>query len=72
MTFYQGTNGRVAVLLPGRNYSPDHPFLYYARAVLLTQGWSIEEVWWTPADPLASIKFLGDFAATMKVFLESL
>lgn len=50
MTFYQGTNGRVAVLIPGRSYSPNHPLLYYARSVLLTQGWSVEEVWWEPKD----------------------
>lgn len=50
MTFYQGANGRVAILLPGRNYSPNHPVLYYARGVLLVQGWSVEEVWWNPED----------------------
>lgn len=38
MTFYQGTNGRTVVLLPGRNYSVNHSVLYYAlkvRKVLL-------------------------------------
>lgn len=50
MTFYQGTNGRVAVLLPGATYSPNHPVLYYAREVLRAQGWSVEEVWWNPED----------------------
>ncbi|HUW88404.1 MAG TPA: hypothetical protein VMW30_08540 [Candidatus Paceibacterota bacterium] len=44
MTFYQGGNGRTAVLLPGRSYSPNHPVLYYARQVLQVQGWSVEEV----------------------------
>lgn len=24
--------------------------LYYARMVLLSQGWSVEEVWWNPED----------------------
>lgn len=50
MTFYQGTNGRLAVLLPGRSYSPNHPVLYYSREALLAQGWSVEEVWWDPKD----------------------
>ena len=50
MTFYQGTNGRVAVLLPGAIYSPNHPVLYYAREVLQAQGWSVEEVWWNPEE----------------------
>lgn len=57
MTFYQGTNGRVAVLFPGRGYSPNHPLLYYARSVLLTQGWSVEEATWS-AENLASQKSL--------------
>lgn len=50
MTFYQGSNGRTAVLLPGRSYSPNHPVLYYASQVLQAQGWSVEEVWWNPED----------------------
>ena len=50
MTLYQGTNGRLAVLLPGRFYSPNHPVLYYSREALLVQGWSVEEVWWDPED----------------------
>ena len=50
MNFYQGNNGRTAVLLPGTNYSPNHPVLYYARQVLLVHGWSVEEVWWKPED----------------------
>lgn len=50
MTFYQGTNGRTAVLLPGRGYSPNHPVLYYAREVLLVQGWSVKEIYWSPDD----------------------
>lgn len=53
MTFYQGTNDRTAVLLPGATYSPNHPVLYYARQVLLAQGWSVEEVWWNPDDRLS-------------------
>ncbi len=50
MTFYQGSNDRTAVLLPGRFYTPNHPLLYFARDVLLAQGWSVEEVWWNPED----------------------
>lgn len=50
MTFYQGSNGRTAVLLPGRGYSANHPVLYYAREVLLVQGWSVKEVNWNPED----------------------
>ena len=38
------------MIFPGRAYTPNHPLLYYARQVLLTQGWSVEEVWWVPED----------------------
>lgn len=61
MTFYQGTNGRLAVLLPGRAYSPNHPVLYYTREVLLVEGWSIEEVWWAPED------LVSDEAVTKRI-----
>lgn len=50
VTFYQGSNDRTAVLFPGRAYTPDRPLLHYAREVLLAQGWSVEEVWWDPAN----------------------
>lgn len=50
MAFYEGTNGRVAVLLPGASYTPNHPLLYYTRQVLLAHGWSVEEVWWSSED----------------------
>lgn len=53
MTFYQGSNGRTAVLLPDRAYTPDRPLLHYAREILLAQGWSVEEVWWNPEDLLS-------------------
>ena len=59
MTHYLGTNGRLAVLLPGRTYTPDHPLLYYARAVLLHQGWSVEEVWWNQEDLVSDAALLA-------------
>lgn len=65
MTFYQGTNGRVAVLIPGRSYSPNHPVLYYARSVLLTQGWSVEEVWWKPEDLVSEEAVIKRAKATL-------
>jgi len=58
MTYYPGTNGRLAVLLPGRTYSPNHPLLYYSREALLVQGWSIEEVWWNPEDLVSDAALL--------------
>ena len=58
MTFHEGTNGRVAVLLPGAYYTPNHPLLYFARQVLLAHGWSVEEVWWS-SDDLDEFQRLG-------------
>lgn len=62
MAFYEGTNERVAVLLPGATYTPNHPLLYFARQVLLAHGWSVEEVWWS-SDVLDEFQRLG-WAAT--------
>ncbi len=50
MAFYEGTSGRIAVLLPGLSYTPNHPLLYFTRQVLLAHGWSVEEVWWSSDD----------------------
>ncbi|MFZ2227346.1 MAG: hypothetical protein WA090_05435 [Candidatus Nanopelagicaceae bacterium] len=68
MTFHQGTNGRVAVLLPGRSYSPHHPLFYYAWNVLLTKGWSVEEVWWKPDDLLSEEALIGRVKTTLDKF----
>lgn len=58
MTSYLGTNGRLAVLLPGRSYSPNHPLLYYSREALLVHGWSVEEVWWDSEDLVSDAALL--------------
>lgn len=45
---------RVALLIPGRGYSPDRPLLHFARAVLRRHGWTTQQLWWPsrpPADP---------------------
>lgn len=47
MAFHEGTNGRVALILPGASYTPNHPLLYFSRQLLLAYGWSVEEVWWS-------------------------
>ncbi|GHJ44516.1 hypothetical protein Cs7R123_18580 [Catellatospora sp. TT07R-123] len=45
---WSGDPDRVAVILPGGGgYSPDRPLLYYARAVLVALGWTVQEVWWS-------------------------
>lgn len=70
MTFYEGTNGRVAVLLPGRSYSPHHPVLYYAWNVLRTKGWSIEEVWWDAEDLVSEKALIERVTMTLDKFAD--
>lgn len=45
---------RVAIILPGGMYTPVAPLLYYATAVLLRHGWTVQEVWWTGAPDRAA------------------
>lgn len=39
---------RVAVVLPGRGYTPARPLLHFARRVLECNGWTVRELWWQP------------------------
>lgn len=50
MTFHEGTNGRVAILLPGRFYSAEFPLLYFAQKALISLGWSVDVIAWTQED----------------------
>lgn len=36
----------VALVLPGRRYTPDHPLLWFAAAVARDLGWQVESVSW--------------------------
>lgn len=44
----QGVRG-LCVVLPGRQYSPDAPLLFFAAQVALARGWHVRQVWWDPA-----------------------
>lgn len=39
---------RVAVVLPGRGYTPARPLLHFTRSVLEFHGWTVRELWWRP------------------------
>lgn len=41
---------KVALLLPGRRYSVNHPVMYYAAAAARELGWTIEPVDWGTGD----------------------
>lgn len=34
------------VVLPGRQYSPDGPLLFFAAQTALARGWEVRQVWW--------------------------
>lgn len=36
----------VAIVLPGRAYSPAHPLLEFGRQALLQWGWTVQQLWW--------------------------
>jgi pimeloyl-ACP methyl ester carboxylesterase len=38
----------VAIILPGAGYFPALPLLHYTGRVLVSLGWTVQEVWWNP------------------------
>lgn len=41
-----GPSRGLAIVLPGRAYSPTAPLLDFARQALLQHGFSVQQVWW--------------------------
>lgn len=41
-----GESRGVALVLPGRAYSPSAPLLEFARRALLQHGFTVQQVWW--------------------------
>ena len=37
------------VVLPGRQYTPDGPLLFFAAQTALMRGWDVRHVWWDAA-----------------------
>jgi hypothetical protein len=61
----QGTPIGRCVVLPGRQYTPDGPLLFFATQAALMRGWDVRQVWWEAAerDTLAivdEIAWVGD------------
>ena len=53
------------VVLPGRQYTPDAPLLFFAAQTALMRGWEVRQVWWEGAErgslPIAAeIDWVGD------------
>ncbi|MFT3871791.1 MAG: hypothetical protein QM714_03955 [Nocardioides sp.] len=38
------------IVLPGRQYTPDGPLLFFAAQTALSRGWDVRQVWWDPPD----------------------
>ncbi len=47
MRLYEGDPGRIATILPGREYSPDRPLLHFARRILTDRGWTVRTHEWS-------------------------
>lgn len=45
----QGAPVGRCVVLPGREYTPDGPLLFFAGQAALMRGWDLRQVWWEPA-----------------------
>ncbi len=46
----EGARVGLCVVLPGRQYSPDAPLLFFATQAALMQGWAVRQVWWDAAE----------------------
>jgi hypothetical protein len=45
----EGTSLGRCVVLPGRQYTPEAPLLFFAGQAALMHGWDVRQVWWDPA-----------------------
>lgn len=61
----EGTPIGRCVVLPGRQYTPDAPLLFFATQAALMRGWDVRQVWWEAAErgtlPIADeMDWVGD------------
>lgn len=42
----QGSAEGRCLVLPGRQYTPDGPLLFFATQAALMRGWDVRQVWW--------------------------
>lgn len=60
-----GTPVGRCLVLPGRQYTPDGPLLFFATQAALMRGWDVRQVWWEAPErgslPIADeIDWVGD------------
>ncbi|MEN8704964.1 MAG: hypothetical protein ABF306_02395 [Nocardioides marinisabuli] len=46
----QGASIGRCVVLPGRQYTPEGPLLFFAAQAALMRGWDVRQVWWEAAE----------------------
>ena len=46
----EGTSVGRCVVLPGRQYTPEGPLLFFAAQSALMRGWDVRQVWWEAAE----------------------
>lgn len=64
----EGDPDRLALVLPGREYTPARPLLHYAGAVLRARGWTVRELWWETPQGISD--YLGWVAGQLRQALE--
>ena len=42
----EGTSVGRCVVLPGRQYTPEGPLLFFAAQAVLARGWDVRQLWW--------------------------
>lgn len=61
----QGAPVGRCVVLPGRQYTPDGPLLFFAGQAALMRGWELRQVWWEASERGSlsiadEVKWVGD------------
>ncbi len=46
----EGTPIGRCIVLPGRQYTPEGPLLFFAAQTALMRGWDVRQVWWEAAE----------------------
>ena len=67
---YEGDPDRVALLVPGVNYSPERPLLHFAGAVFMRYGWTVQEVRWPERPPQREGQDLQAWFAGLRSFVQ--
>ncbi|GIE78627.1 hypothetical protein Aph02nite_45770 [Actinoplanes philippinensis] len=65
----EGDPERVALLIPGGEYSAERPLLHFARAVFMRHGWTTQAVWWPQQPPQREGQALRSWFTQLRSFV---